>query len=125
MATPTEQLECMRRLEENWDGYGAAAPQAAIVDLAGEFTRLIEAMLNISKTAWNQIHVSPTRIGGILIEWEDARTQHEIELNPDLSVGFLHLNKANGNTVTRKFVPGVRAVVDPGFLRELSELLAA
>jgi hypothetical protein len=45
MATPIEQLEAMRRLEENWDGYGAAAPQASVIDLAQEFTGLIEAML--------------------------------------------------------------------------------
>ena len=33
MATPIEQLNAMRGLGENWDGYGAAAPQAKVIDL--------------------------------------------------------------------------------------------
>ncbi len=34
MATMIEQLEAMRRLAENWDGYGAAAPRSDVIDLA-------------------------------------------------------------------------------------------
>lgn len=36
MATPIEQLQAMRSLEENWNGYGAAAPSATAIDLAQE-----------------------------------------------------------------------------------------
>jgi hypothetical protein len=71
MATPIEQLEAMRHLGENWDGYGAAAPQANLIDLAREFTGLIEAMLKKSAAEPGALHVSPTRVGGILIDWED------------------------------------------------------
>ena len=125
MATPSEQLESMRRLGENWDGYGAAAPRAGIVDLAQEFIRLIEALLRKSSTGAGTLQVSPTRIGGILVDWEDRVMQHEVELNPDLSIGFLHLDKASGNIVTRKLLPGNQAVVHPGLLNELCQLLAA
>jgi hypothetical protein len=125
MATPSEQLESMRRLEENWDGYGAAPPRAGVIDLAQQFIRLIEALLRKSSTDPGVLHVSPTRIGGILVDWEDRAMLHEVELNPDLSIGFLHLNKASGNIVTRKFLPGTQVVVDPGFLNELYQLLAA
>ncbi len=112
-------------LEENWDGYGAASPQANVVDLAQELAGLIEAMLKKSTSDPGILHVNPTRIGGILIEWEDSFMQHEIEINPDRSIGFLHLNKANGHIETRKFSPGTLAVVEPGFLQELRLVLAA
>jgi hypothetical protein len=125
MATLIEQLEAMRRLEENWDGYGAATPQANLIDLAKEFTGLIEAMLRKSATEPGVLHVSPTRVGGILIDWEDRSMQHEVELNPDCSIGFLHLNKATGYIQTRKFSAGGQTVVDPGILQELRQLLAA
>jgi hypothetical protein len=125
MATPIEQLEAMRRLGENWDGYGAAAPQEKTIDLAKEFTALIEAMLLRSTADPGVLHVSPTRVGGILIDWEDQAMQHEVELNPDCSISFLHLNKATGHIDTRMFSPGAQVVVDPGLLQELRQLLAA
>ena len=105
MATPIEQLEAMRRLRENWDGYGAAAPQANLIELAQEFTGLIEAMLSKSAADSSMLHVSPTRVGGILIDWEDRYMQHEVELNPDYSIGFLHLNKATGYIQTAQSFP--------------------
>jgi len=33
MATPSEQLEAMRLLRENWDGYGAAALQSQVIGM--------------------------------------------------------------------------------------------
>lgn len=125
MATPTNKVQAMRGLGENWDGYGAAAPQANAIDLALEFADLIEAMLRKSASGPQELHVSPTRPGGILIEWEDHSMQHEVEINPDRSIGFLHLNKATGHIETRKFSPDTQAVVHPGFLQELRQLLAA
>lgn len=110
MATQPEQLEAMRRLEENWDGYGAAPVQARVVDLAREFVALIEAVLKTTATDRGQLHVSPTRIGGILIDWEDPSREHESEINPDGSIGFLHLNKATGQMETRKYSPGANEV---------------
>jgi hypothetical protein len=125
MATPIDQLAAMRNLRENWDGYGAAVPQRNLIDLAQEFISLIEAMLRKSTAEPGLLHVSPTRIGGILIDWEDRSMQHEVELNPDASIGFLHLNKTTGSIQTRKVAPGAQVVVDPGLLQELRQLLAA
>src|SRR5260370_40425732 len=96
MGERIEQLRAMRSLREMWDGYGAAAPHATLVDFAQEFASLIEAMLRTSSFNPCVLHVSPTRVGGILIEWEDASAQHEVEITPDQSIGFLHLNKATG-----------------------------
>ena len=125
MAGPVEQLEAMRCLNENWDGYGAAVPQAKIIDLAQEFIDLLPAMLARSPAAPAEFNVSPTRIGGILIDWEDDAIEHEVELNPDGSIAFLHHNKGTGTIATRKFSVGGPAVVDPGLLQELRQLLIA
>src|SRR5437879_1654087 len=125
MATPSEQLQAMRELKENWDGYGAAAPHPSAIDLALELADLLEALITKSSSKPAALHVGPTRIGGILIEWEDHFLEHEVEINPDGSIGFLHRNKTTGYMETRKFSPGPLGVVHPGFLQELRQLLAA
>jgi len=124
MTPAIEQLEAMRRLGENWDGYGAAAPQAKVIDLAQQLAGLLGTMLRKSAVP-PQLHVSPTRVGGALIEWEDADTEHEVELNPDGSIGFLHRHKRTGQIETREFSASAPAVVDPGLLQELHQLLLA
>ena len=125
MATPDTQLQAMCLLAENWDGYGAAAPDGQTIELAREFVGLMEALLQKRGVGSNVLHVSPTRTGGALIEWEDDAMQHEVEINPDQSFAFLHLNKATGHIETRKLLPGIRAVVHPGLLHELFQLMAA
>ena len=126
MATAFEQLEAMRRLEENWDGYGAAAPRPDVIDLAQAFVGLLEAAMRKGLSPNGELlHVSPTRIGGVLLEWENGLMGHEVEFNPDGSISFLHLNKNTKHIETRKFTPGAPAVVSPGLLTELQHLLAA
>jgi hypothetical protein len=125
MTTPIEQLQAIRSIRENWDGYGAAAPQADIIDFAQEFASLIEAMLRTSSINPSVLHMSPTRVGGILVEWEDPSAQHEVDIAPDRSISFLHLNKATGQIETRKLSPGSLTVIHPGLLQELRQLLAA
>jgi hypothetical protein len=125
MVPPTVQLQAMRLLKDNWDGYGAAAPQAHVIDVAREFVGLIEAVLTKRTATPPTLHVSPTRIGGVLVEWEDGLMEHEVEINPDQSFGFLHRNKTTGHIDTRKLSPGPQAVVHPGLLQELCQLLAA
>jgi hypothetical protein len=121
MANASEQLQAMRSLGENWDGYGAAAPQADVLDLAQAFVGLMEAVLRKATPA--ALHVSPTRVGGVLIEWAEDPLEHEVEINPDRSISFLHHNKSSGHMETRKFSPAP-AVVQPGFLHELRQLVA-
>ena len=125
MAMAIEQLEAMRGLPEGWDGYGGAPPSPQVIALAQAFVRLIEAMRRLPGASERVLHVSPARIGGVLIEWEDPLMQHEVEINPDGSIGFLHFNKTTKQTETRKFSPGTPAVVHSGLLQELQHLLAA
>ena len=125
MPVSIDQWEAMYRLGENWDGYGAAVPQAKIIDLAREFAGLLEAMLAKSSTLPAELHVSPTRLGGVLIDWEDDRIEHEVQLDPDYSISFLHRNKNTGDIQTRKFSADSPGVVHPGLLQELAHLVAA
>jgi hypothetical protein len=122
VATATEQLEAMRNLAENWDGYGAAAPSATVIDLAQELVGLFEALSKQSTSNPFVFHISPTRTGGVLIEWEDRAMQHEVEISPDRSIGFLHLDKITRQIETRKFTAGP---LPPGLLQELRYLRAA
>lgn len=119
MAGPIEQLETMRRLSENWDGYGAAAPQGKVIDLAQGFVDLLGAMTRASASP-PEFHVSPTRVGGVLIEWGGDSVEHEVELSPDGGVCFLHHDNVTGAIATRKF----SAMVEPGLLHELRQLAA-
>lgn len=125
MATLDAQLQAMRQLGENWDGYGASAPQAHVIELASEFVSFVQTVLRNREASADVLHVSPTRTGGVLIEWEDAEAEHEVEISPDQSFSFLHLNKVTGHTETRKLTAGTQAVVHPGLLHELCQLLAA
>src|SRR5689334_835860 len=100
----------MRSLAENWDGYGAAAPATTAIELGQEFVSLLEAMLKKSSSEPSAVYVTPTRIGGVLIEWEDRAAQHEVEISSDRSIAFLHFDKATGQIETRTYRPSI--VVD-------------
>jgi hypothetical protein len=125
MATATEQLEAMRSLPDNWDAYGGAAPDPKAIDLARAFVELIEGFRRILDPNANPTHVSPTRAGGVLVEWEDRQRAHEIEISPDGSISFLHVNKPTGEIKSRTFSPDPTAVVQPELLHELRCSLAA
>lgn len=122
MAAVGEQLSAIKLLSENWDGYGAAAPQSDVLDLASAIGGLLDAALRRSTDGARPLQASPTRLGGILIEWEDGLSEHEIEINPDGSLSFLHRNKTTGQIATRKTSP---FPIQIDFLRELQQLIAA
>jgi hypothetical protein len=89
MTTPADQLDAMRRLPENWDGYGAAPVADEIIDFAQELVGFVEAALNRGGANAPGIHVSPTRVGGVLVEWDDAAMEHEVQIDPDFCLSFL------------------------------------
>lgn len=124
MAAAGEQLEAMRKLSENWDGYGAAPPRHDLIDLAQELVALLMAGRG-NGVHPPTVHVAPTRIGGVLLEWEDGVREHEVEINPDGSISFLHTTKATQEMETRNFAPGTRTVLTAGLLQELRQLIAA
>jgi hypothetical protein len=124
MSDVNRQLEAMRGLSENWDGYGASAPRAWVIGVAQEFVHFLQAALGRSANG-NELHASPTRLGGVLIEWADSASEHEVDINPDGSISFLHCQKSSGEITSRRFSPGDQSVLDPGLLQELRQMIAA
>jgi hypothetical protein len=120
MATLSEQLDAMRRLRPNWDGYNADPPEPHVIAWAKDFVDYFEALERVQGVKRN-IRVYPTRIGGVQIEWEDSRFERELELNPDGSIELLHVDKATGAMREETFRPG-REAVAPGFLHRLGEM---
>src|SRR5206468_1076426 len=103
-----DQLQAMRNLPENWDGYGAATPNPSVLELAREFAGFLEMILRKFAASPFELHVSPTRVGGVLIRWETPAMEHEVDITPDHGFGFLHLDKATGQITTRKLSPDGR-----------------
>ena len=116
MATLLEQLEGLRTLRPNWDGYNADAPIPEILDLARDFVALFEALPG--GPVARGIQVYPTRVGGVQFEWEDERFERELELNPDGSIAMLHVNRTTGAMKEERFEPG-RGAISPGLLPRL------
>ena len=122
MATLVEQLDAMRNLQANWDGYNADPPCPEVLDVAKEFVGLLAAFRPAD--SFRSIFVSPGRAGGVLIEWEDARSEHELGIEPDGTWSFLHIDRATGTMTERTFLP-TKQVMHPGVLKELRDLVAA
>jgi hypothetical protein len=120
MASLCEQLDAMLQLPPNWDGYGAGPIEPGIVDWAKDFVAYFEALQSLQGID-RGIRVYPSRTGGVQIEWEDSRFERELELNPDGSIGLLHVEKATGAMREETFRPG-KAAVAPGFLLSLGEI---
>jgi len=95
MATLFEQLDSMRQLGENWDGYKAATPLPEAIDLAKEFVDFLTTRHG-GEFSELEMFVTPSRDGGVLVEWNDLHNEHELEINPDGSLGFLHTDKVTG-----------------------------
>jgi hypothetical protein len=93
MATLLEQLDALQTLRPNWDGYSADAPIPEVLELARDFVTFFDGF---PLAAGRSIQVYATRVGGVQFEWEDERFERELELNPDGSIGVLHVEKATG-----------------------------
>jgi hypothetical protein len=95
MSRAIEQLEAMRHLGENWDGYGAAPSRAEAIDLAIEFLHHCQASM-----AMPEPYVTPTRVGGVLLAWESGPHELEVEFNDPDHGSFVYLNRETGENAT-------------------------
>ena len=123
MANLIEQLDRMTTLRPNWDGYGADPPHAATISLAKELVAWVSAIERANGLD-RHMRVHPTRVGGVLLEWEDDRYEHELEVYPDGRLELLHENKMTGEMKDQKFNPGAW-VINPEALTCLRLAVAA
>ena len=122
MATLIEQLDAMKTLQANWDGYNADPPNPAVLDVAKEFVRLLTTFRGSAPL--DDIRVHPGRAGGVQVSWDDARAAHELDIEPDGTWDFLHIDKATDEMTQRTFKP-TNQMIHPGVLKEIRELAAA
>jgi len=124
MGTLHEQLDAMLALPENWDGYGADSILPSAVATAKDFVSFFEAIERANGQTL-QLIVGPTRIGGVQVEWQDHREDHELEVMPDGSLSILHFDRVEGRTREEQFAPPTeRAVAARGLIPRMAEWTA-
>lgn len=83
-------LEPLRRLRDNWDGLGAAAPSVAMVDSAIDLASSLDQADQRAPTS-----VAPTPAGTILFTWDDAEYL-EIEIRSPYYAEWMRIGE-NGS----------------------------
>lgn len=113
MATPLEQLEAMRSLKANWDGYNADPPLPGPIDLGKAFVQLLDAVRRDVEVS-PELYVTPTRVGGVMIVWEDREFEYELEIEPDGSFGLLSQSKSTKQIEVTPLFPGPGPIIIRG-----------
>ena len=83
-----EQIQALRALPENWDGYGAAAPRPEILTAAMAFLQTLRDLPGHADP-----DIAPTRIGGVLLSWEHGPHQLDVEFDSPGRAEFAYLNR--------------------------------
>ena len=76
-------IERLRRLDPNWDGYGAPAIDPAIIDVARSFVASLPATCRIPP------RVVPMSSGALQLEWHDGPRSLELEFESPDSIRYL------------------------------------
>lgn len=76
-------IELLRRLDPNWDGYGAPVIDPAIIDAAKSFVASLPATCLIPP------RIVPTSSGALQLEWHDGPKSLELEFESPDSVRYL------------------------------------
>ena len=90
-----QQLLSMRSLRENWDGYGAAAPHPDIVRSAEGFLHFLCNHVSLPAP-----FITPTRIGGVLFEWEQGPHQVEVDVCTPDAASYVYLNRETDSSIS-------------------------
>jgi hypothetical protein len=69
------QFEPLLQLVENWDGYGAAAPDQSSIKTAMNILARLKAVYHAAEP-----FISPTRTGGVSMEWEGENHYFELDI---------------------------------------------
>ena len=87
-----QELDTMINLEAGWDGHDGDAPRA---DVIGSAKGLIQGLAE--RFAMQRPVISPTRIGGLLIQWERGVHELEVELVSRDAATYAFLNAEDGS----------------------------
>ena len=90
MATPLEQLDLMRNLQPNWDGYGADPTDPAVIELAKEFVRLLATLR--PGDPYRDVFVSPSG-RDIIQDFESGRDRIQVSSSVATSAAQLSITQ--------------------------------
>lgn len=93
LASAKENLMAISRLQENWDGYGAAAPKVDIISAARRFISLLATRCLVASPV-----ISPTRSGGVLFTWKNDIHRLEVQFISRDAASFAYLNTGTGKS---------------------------
>ena len=85
------QLVAIQSLPENWDSYGAAAPDREIVGSAYGFLEFVAENVEIQAP-----QVTPTPSGGVLLDWHVDDHEIEVELVSAHAASYVYENMKTG-----------------------------
>ncbi len=103
-------LDALRMLAPNWDGYGAPAIDAAVIDAAKSFiSRLPESLVSRPR-------VVPMSNGTLQLEWHDGPKSLELEFESPSSIRYLQWHPEQGVEEEDSF-PASRVDTAVGLIR--------
>lgn len=106
LARSLAQLDALRSLPENWDGYHGAAPRVELIDRVTRFLEFWNDYLPLPAP-----HISPTRTGGVLVEWERGPHQLEVEFDPPADVTFAYLRAGSDESASGSLTPATTGMM--------------
>ncbi len=83
------QLRAMHNVPENWDGYGGAATDPKAIEAAVAFLHNL-AQYDIGCRLLPAAEAAPTRTGGVMLIWENAPHELDVEFDPVDPPGALY-----------------------------------
>jgi len=90
LETATNHIISLSSLQENWDGYGADSPNPKLIGGAIGLLGFIANHSNVSIPS-----ISPTRIGGVIFEWENDPHEIEVEIVTEGAAEYAYINTQN------------------------------
>ncbi|QDU47607.1 hypothetical protein Mal52_61420 [Symmachiella dynata] len=85
-------LDQLRKLEENWDSYGARSVDLTSIAIAAAIIKLLAEVIGICRP---NIAASPAGNVGLSWEWEDCSRELDVEILPDISFRYSYLDEEN------------------------------
>lgn len=113
-----KQLQALFELPQDWDGEGGERPKDEVICSAIGFLEFVAKNALVGRP-----HVSPTRGGGVLLEWECVPHQIEVQVLSRDAASYVYLNT---ETDEERVGALFRDDADDGrFLHILAELFAS
>jgi hypothetical protein len=89
MATTRKEIQDLADLEDDWDGLGAMAPDADIIQLTLKLMSFLRDAIPFTRAV-------PTPMGGILIEWQLSSGEYlEAEVSTGDKIEWMIQEKEN------------------------------